>query len=196
MKLIPTTADIPREDLIKDMREAIAKENLEKVEGDRKLKKKKKPDKLEKEISEKDYEEIRKEAESAGNNIQEYIKKLLNYIPKEIIFAYIALTTILSPLEEKVSRYDILLWIVIGVLFFTTILWIYRGVSDKGFNFKKAGSNTHFRAIASAFAFIAWVAVLGEPFTSIAGYHIEYGRAAVLLLTILIPGFGWKLKKE
>ena len=83
-----------------------------------------------------------------------------------------------------------------GVIFVLTIIWVYRGVSDSSIQIRSTGGNTHFRAFISAIAFLTWVAAIGESFTLIKGYHIEYVRAAVVLLTIGIPGLGWKLEKE
>ncbi len=106
----------------------------------------------------------------------DYLTKLIKYIPSEVVALYIALYGIASAAKEEIS-FVFISWLifVIGIIGTVLYLWRVAKVSDC------------LQLIISTIAFVVWVFALGGPFSSLPWYHPVYGALLLPVYTFFIP---------
>jgi len=113
---------------------------------------------------------------------RELLRKLLRYIPGDIVAAFVALSGIIvnDPMSTPVTVY----WLVFGVLVVLTPLYVcYIKTTPSGFSAAK-----FFPSIAAVIAFVTWVFALGGPFAiSFEWYRPIYGSITLILVTLTMP---------
>ncbi len=118
------------------------------------------------------------QAKSPGATLKpdDYLTKLVKYIPSEVVALYITLYGIASAAKEEIS-FTFISWLifVIGILGTALYLWRVAKVSD------------WLQLIVSTIAFVVWVFALGGPFSSLSWYHPIYGALLLPVYTFFIP---------
>jgi hypothetical protein len=118
------------------------------------------------------------QAKSPGATIKpdDYLTKLVKYIPSEVVVLYVTLYGIASAAKEEIS-FAFISWLIFVVGIFGTVLYLWRvaKVSDS------------LQLIISTIAFVVWVFALGGPFASLSWYHPIYGALLLPVYTFFIP---------
>ncbi|MGQ9626202.1 MAG: hypothetical protein ACUVV0_04770 [Anaerolineae bacterium] len=109
-----------------------------------------------------------------------YLAKVVKYIPGEIVAAYVAASGALTTAKDAVPL-ETVLWIVTGVLLVLTPLWILIATAEPG------KPRPVFQAVAATIAFICWVFALGGPFAFQPWYVPVYGTLVLIFSTLVIP---------
>ena len=109
----------------------------------------------------------------------EYGKKLMKFIPGEIVVLYMALINILFLAKNQDLPFDLISWIIFGVGIVGTAVYIWNGSGTR--NEKKIN------VIISVIAFVIWVYTLGGPFLSLSWYNSIYGALLLPVYTFFIP---------
>lgn len=112
-----------------------------------------------------------------------YLSKLIKYIPSEIVAAYISLRAIVS--DDTVNQ--IMSIDYYAVIFYLTLIItpIYTYVTT----YETDKEKPIFHTVAATIAFVFWVYALGDYFAeSLNNFH-DYKLAAILLIfvTLVIP---------
>jgi len=107
-----------------------------------------------------------------------YISRLLKYIPSEIVMVYVSIEGVLrSAYSINPTRLEQGLWILAGVLIFLTPLWLWRVMRVKSFS----------HLFVSTISLLVWMFAIGGPFTTFDWYHPSLGAVALPLYTLLVP---------
>ncbi len=135
-----------------------------------------------------------------------YLEKIIKYIPAEIVAAYTALIGYLSlePNTDIPAHYKTYYLIVFFILLLITPVWTYFAVIDNNdppdpiTKKKKA----YFHSVVASIAFIIWVYALGNPLLkgilcrcsntscgNCGAYSPILGSIILLLFTVLTPLF-------
>jgi hypothetical protein len=113
-------------------------------------------------------------------NENDFKDRLVKLIPSEIVTAYVTIQGLITVAATENSKADLLLWIVIGVLFALTPLYL-----SKVGNVKKVG-----QIVFTAIAFLIWVLAIGSPVPEILGFKsTSIGSILLILYTLMIPFF-------
>lgn len=110
-----------------------------------------------------------------------FLAKVIKYIPAEIIAGYVAISGILDTVKSTVPFHTVQ-WVIAGILLILTPLWILR----LG---RVAGQPLPiYQAIVGAVAFVCWVfALSGGPFSTLSWYSPAYGAIVLVLFTLIAP---------
>lgn len=111
----------------------------------------------------------------SGEPPDDYLKRLVRYIPAETIAAYIALDNLMK-VQDKIPKAP-LEWGVLGLMLIYTFFHMKR---------VRHVSSTS-QVLISVGAFLAWAAGNGGPFDSLSFWSPAFGSAAVILATLAIP---------
>jgi hypothetical protein len=104
----------------------------------------------------------------------DYLAKLLKYIPAETIAVYTFIDGVIKSLSQAIPAW--ILWVVFGVILVLTPVYLYRN----------QGVRKRTQLGLSALAFAVWVFSLGGPFVTISGYKGYYGAIFMPLFTFAI----------
>jgi phosphoglycerol transferase MdoB-like AlkP superfamily enzyme len=117
-----------------------------------------------------------------GFKEDDYLTKVVKYIPSEIVFAYVSILGIINTMSE-LGEPKIWVWIVFWLLLVLTPIWILGGA--------KRGKLPlpWYQAVAGAVAFASWVFALGKPFSYLGWYRSAFGSIVLILVTLFIPAF-------
>lgn len=106
----------------------------------------------------------------------EYVDRLIKYIPSEVIALYITLSGIATAAANQIA-FKPILWIIFIIGIIGTILYLWR-----------IAKVTNYKQIAiSTIAFIVWVFALGGPFETFSWYNHVYGALILPIYTFFIP---------
>ena len=130
-------------------------------------------------IGEREAKIIEGRAEVREDN---YVTKIIKYIPAESVAAYLAAYAIIEPSREEISH-QTLLWIVAGSLFAFTFLWQLFGASDR----REGLPLPFYQAIVSTIAFAVWVFVTSGTDLIGTAWHAVYGSLLALAVTLFGP---------
>jgi hypothetical protein len=130
-------------------------------------------------ISARDATIMRGRAEAGEDN---YVTKLIKYIPAESVAAYLAAYGIVTPVQHQIP-YRTVLWIIAGSLFAFTFLWQLFGASDR----REGLPLPFYQAIVSTIAFAVWVSVASGDILIGNGWHQVYGSLLALAITLFVP---------
>ncbi len=110
------------------------------------------------------------------DTIDSYKDKLLKLIPSEIIAAYVSIHGLLK--GNAVQNQDTILWIVIGILFLLTPIYLKR--------FQNVNNNL--QIVFTCIAFLIWVFATGSPLKTILGNDPQFmASIALMIYTLFIP---------
>lgn len=114
-------------------------------------------------------------APTESNEPDDYLKRLVKFIPAETIAAYIALDNLMRS-QDKVPKVA-LEWVVLALM----IVYTY-------FHMKRIRriANTK-QVLLSVGAFVAWAAGNGGPFDSLTFWSPAFGSATVIIATLALP---------
>ncbi|MFD3000402.1 hypothetical protein ACFS7Z_08535 [Pontibacter toksunensis] len=126
-------------------------------------------------ISFEQLEEIEKQMPTQPDN---YLSRLLKYIPTEIIALYLTCRPLLS---SGNNQYNIIHWLIFAFGVVVTPLYLW----------KKQKVNKKSQLLISTFAFCVWVFAIGGPFAQLDWYNLNpiYATLIVPIYTFLIPLF-------
>ncbi len=130
-------------------------------------------------ISARDTRIVGARAEPGEDN---YVTKLIKYIPGEAIAAYLAATGIIATAAADIPERTVL-WIIAGVLFAFTFLWTLYGAGGR----REGLPLPFYQAIVSTIAFAVWVSVASGDILIGTGWHPVYGSLLALLITLFVP---------
>jgi hypothetical protein len=108
----------------------------------------------------------------------DYMTKLVKYIPAEIIAVYLFINGIVTALTAPSA---VLSWGVFALLLLLTPLYIWRVTNDK------ALPPAWDQMLVAFISFAVWVFAIGGPFTTLVWYNPLYGSILVALFTLVIP---------
>lgn len=108
----------------------------------------------------------------------DYLSKVVKYIPAEIVAVFVTINGILKPDPNVPAIFHWLLFIVLLVL---TPLYIWRFASVKGL------PPPYAQVAISTISFIIWVFALGGPFDFLGWYKSIYGSILLILFTLVPP---------
>ena len=135
-------------------------------------------------------------------NDDPYVKKLVSYIPGEVVAAYIAITGYLTyDIANEVPEYYKTFYLVVFFsLLIIGVFWMYYSVYDKKEQTRGDKKRALFQAAVSFFAFPVWVYAIGNPILksiicnidTVVGnecglYSPELGAILLVLFTLTIP---------
>lgn len=114
-----------------------------------------------------------------------FLKKIVKYIPTEIVAAYVALADALKPtaaVSPEPADYS-WLWGVFWILLVLTLPYTWFFTQETG------KPKPIFQTIVAPIAFTAWVFALGGPFTEIKAEigQPAIGTVALVLVLLMIP---------
>lgn len=106
----------------------------------------------------------------------DYLTKIIKYIPSEVVALYITLYGIASAARTEIP-FAVISWFIfiLGILGTVLYLWRVSRVVDK------------LQILISTGAFVVWVFALGGPFLSLSWYHPVYGALLLPIYTFFIP---------
>jgi hypothetical protein len=106
-----------------------------------------------------------------------YRDRLVKLIPSEIVAAYLTIYGLVQGSGGN-TNYDMILWIVIGILFIFTPVYLVKFMEVK----------KPLQILFTSFGFIIWVMVSGWPQDEILGVSAAFfGSILLVLYTLLIP---------
>lgn len=108
-----------------------------------------------------------------------WLEKIVKYVPTEIVGAYIAIAAVLGEPQGKADERA--LWLFFAVLLTLTPLYILVAAARPGL------PRPSYQAFAATLAFAAWVAAMGGPFRTLAGYNSRYAVALMIVVTLALP---------
>ena len=117
-----------------------------------------------------------------GTGEDNYVTKLIKYIPAESLAAYLAATGIITAAAADIPIRTVL-WIIAGCLFIFTFLWQLFGAYDK----REGLPLPFYQAIVSTVAFAVWVSVASGDILIGTGWHPVYGSLLALAVTLFVP---------
>lgn len=108
----------------------------------------------------------------------DYLTRIIKYIPSEVVALYITLYGVASAAETEIP-FGLMTWLIfiVGVLGTVLYLWRVAKVNDRSQIFISTG------------AFVVWVFALGGPFSNLSWYHPVYGALLLPIYTFFIPIF-------
>lgn len=104
----------------------------------------------------------------------DYVSRLLKYIPTEVIVLYLTLSSLLRSVEQSSVAWG---WLIFFFGLAATPLYLWRLQ-----HVRKA-----LQLIISTIAFAVWVFAMGGPFANLAWYAPFYGGVLLCVYTFLIP---------
>jgi hypothetical protein len=118
----------------------------------------------------------------AVNRADNYLSRVLKYIPSEIVMAYISIDGVLNSCynpsiwadRQMLSR---LMWIVTVTLTILTPLWLWRVMRVRRFS----------QLFVSTISVPVWLFALGGPFTLLPWYRPALGAVVLPLYTLVLP---------
>jgi hypothetical protein len=123
---------------------------------------------------------IKKGAESAmggeTEKADDYLTRLLKYIPAESVALWIALYGIVTGASSEIPI-DIVTWLIFIALAILTPLYLWR----------IAKVTSEMQIAISTLAFVVWVFALGGPFALYTWYNPIYGALLLPIFTFAIP---------
>lgn len=117
-------------------------------------------------------------AEAGEDN---YVTKIIKYIPGESLAAYLAATGIIAGAEGIPGR--TVLWILAGFLFAFTFLWVLFGAGGR----REGLPLPVYQAVVSTVAFAVWAFVISGRTLVGGGWHPVYGSLLAIGVTLLVP---------
>jgi len=128
----------------------------------------------------------------------EYLDKLIKYVPAETVSAWIAIKgIILSSAKPEGTKGTTDLWVLFIILIVLTSVYLYRTfykqIKEQSKSYidkprKVKLSNDHYiQILISTLAFIVWVFATGEPFSSLSFYQPYYASITIIIFTFVIP---------
>lgn len=117
----------------------------------------------------------------ASNPAEQYIAKIIRYIPGSIVAGYTSMIGLVSqsqPYQLQLS------WAIFGFCLLLAPLYVMF-VPDSIPNTKDCSKRFH--VVASFLSFAVWGFALGGPFTSLPWYSQVYGSLALIAATLLMP---------
>lgn len=118
----------------------------------------------------------------APSGAEQYISKIIRYIPGPIIASYTAMTGLIA---EDPSHIVLLSWAVFGLCLVLSplyVLFMPDSIQDN------KDCSKRFHVLASIIAFGVWGFALGGPFAlTFAWYKPLYGSLALIVSTLLMP---------
>ncbi len=112
----------------------------------------------------------------------DYLSRVLKYIPSEIVMAYIAIDGVLrtsynpNVWSERQTLLR-LLWIVLAILTVITPLWLWRVM-----RVRRPG-----QLFISTLSVPVWLFALGGPFALLDWYEPAFGAIVLPLYTLIVP---------
>lgn len=108
----------------------------------------------------------------------DYLNKIIKYIPSEVVALYITLYGVASAAKNGIP-FGLITWLifVVGVLGTVLYLWCIAKVNDRS------------QLLISTGAFVVWVFALGGPFSNLSWYHPVYGALLLPIYTFFVPIF-------
>ncbi len=117
----------------------------------------------------------------ASNPAEQYLAKIIRYIPSSIVAGYTSMLGLVSQVEP----YQLYLsWAIFGFSLLLAPLYVMF-VPDSIPNNKDCSKRFH--VVASFLSFAVWGFALGGPFTSLSWYSSVYGSLALIAATLLMP---------
>lgn len=110
----------------------------------------------------------------------DYLGRLVKYIPAEIVAIYLAATGFVPAVDESRQTW---LWIIFGVCAFLTPIYFYLATQDK----KNRKGPLVKQVVLATVAFPVWVLAVGGPFAALAWYK-SYVASIILILVTSIFG--------
>jgi hypothetical protein len=116
------------------------------------------------------------------SQIAEFVERALNFVPTEIIGAYIALSGAISPNRQREK------WIIYGVcVVLIPPILIFAAKTVKGIGTKVSYRITRLSVLGVA-SFTAWVAALaGGPFMIFGESTPRWGTGTLIVLGLMLP---------
>ena len=107
-----------------------------------------------------------------------YLSKVLKYIPSEIIMAFVAIEGVLrSSYRENSPLFQDILWYVTIALLIIAPLWLWRVM----------GVTSIKQLFLSTLALLVWLFAMGGPFRFLDWYKPALGSVALPIYTLLVP---------
>jgi hypothetical protein len=117
----------------------------------------------------------------SSNPTEQYIAKIIRYIPGSIIAGYTSMLGLVTQAEPYQLH---LSWAIFAFCLLLAPLYVMF-VPDSIPNNKDCSKRFH--VIASFISFAVWGFALGGPFTSLPWYSPIYGSLALIAATLLMP---------
>jgi hypothetical protein len=116
------------------------------------------------------------------NRADNYLSRVLKYIPSEIVMAYISMDGILRTCYNPNLWADRqmllkLLWIISAILTVLTPLWLWRVMRVRRLS----------QLFISTISVPVWLFALGGPFSLLDWYRPALGAIALPLYTLILP---------
>jgi len=108
----------------------------------------------------------------------DYLTKIIKYIPSEVVVLYITLYGVASAAKTEIP-FVLITWLIFVVGVLGTVLYLWR----------IAQVNDRLQIFISAGAFVVWVFALGGPFSNLLWYNPVYGALLLPIYTFFIPIF-------
>jgi hypothetical protein len=119
-------------------------------------------------------------AEAPPPTKDEYLGRLIKYIPTEIVGLYLFLAGII-PSKTSGPDYDSL-WVVFWICLVLTFVYMWRATRSPG------GKPLWIQVVIATIAFPIWVAAIGGPFVTLSWYKGYFASALLAIATVV---FGW-----
>jgi hypothetical protein len=116
------------------------------------------------------------------NRADNYLSRVLKYIPSEIVMAYISIDGMLRTCYNPNLWADrqmllMLLWIISAILTVLTPLWLWRVMRVRRLS----------QLFISTISVPVWLFALGGPFSLLDWYRPALGAIALPLYTLILP---------
>jgi hypothetical protein len=117
----------------------------------------------------------------ADSSLEEdpYLGKVSRYIPSEIVAAYLAASGIVLG-AQGVPQLT-WLWVVIGVLFILTPIWLFYATKVEG------KPPAIFQIVTGTVAYLVWVFAISGGVLFPTWYNAIYGGLLLILFTLVVP---------
>ena len=107
----------------------------------------------------------------------DYISRLIKYIPTEIVTLYLLVDGILKSFTSS----PLVNWIIFFLLLALTPFYIWRMTRET------SKTTAWDQIIVSFVSFTLWVYVIGGPFASLSWYAPQYGSIFMAIFTVFVP---------
>jgi ACR3 family arsenite efflux pump ArsB len=111
---------------------------------------------------------------------EEYLGRLVKYIPAEIVAIYLAATGFVPAVDESRQTW---LWIIFAACAVLTPIYFYLATRDK----EKGNRPLVIQVVLATVAFPVWVFAVGGPFAALAWYK-SYVASIILIFVTSIFG--------
>jgi hypothetical protein len=108
----------------------------------------------------------------------DYLTRVVKYVPAEIVAAFIAVDGIL---KSTVVAPTFLGWLVFVALWVLTPIYTWHFTTLKGY------PPAYAQILISCAAFLVWVFALGGPFVQLTWYSPVYGSILLIMFTLIPP---------